>query len=208
MGDGRGIEDIAPGTHLAPRSFYRRSPELVARELLGATLVHMASDGACAGLIVETEAYLGANDEAAHSRAGRTERTKVIFGPPGRAYVYKVYGIHWCLNVVAEPSGSAGCVLLRSLEPTFGIPQMASRRNGAIPRAIVASGPGRLTRAMGIDGRLNGADYLAGPLTIRLPDVRRQLPTKVTTRVGIRRSAELPLRFCLADNPSVSRPWP
>ena len=168
------------------RSFYARDTVAVARDLLGKLLVH----GETSGVIIETEAYLGAGDLAAHSAAGITPRTRVIFGEPGHAYVYLNYGIHECLNIVTEPSGVAGCVLIRALRPVDGIPQMRERRGNA---KDLAGGPGKLTQAMAITRALNGADLTVGPLTLHdlgpPPDVR------VTTRIGITKSAELPLRF-------------
>src|SRR5579859_267717 len=126
---------------ILPRSFYNRGAITVARQLLGKVLVH----GPAAGMIVETEAYLGGDDLAAHSARGITPRTRVIFGPPGHAYVYFIYGMHECLNLVAEPEGSPGCVLIRALEPVSGIQCMQRRRPGARTLRDLASGPGKLT---------------------------------------------------------------
>src|SRR5579864_9379725 len=131
---------------ILPRAFYSRPTVEVARELLGKVLVH----GRVAGMIVETEAYLGGDDLAAHSARGITNRTRVIFGPPGHAYVYFIYGMHECLNLVAEPLGSPGCVLIRAAEPVAGIPIMKRRRAKARTVEKLASGPGNLTRAFGI----------------------------------------------------------
>ncbi len=174
---------------ILPRSFYARATVEVARDLLGCYLVH----GERAGKIVETEAYLGRHDLAAHASRGLTARTRVIFGPPGHAYVYLIYGMYWCLNLVAEPEGTPGCVLLRALEPVRGL-------DGTRP-----SGPGRLTRAMGITSRQNGADVTRGALVVRRPEKAEEAEIVATPRVGIRRCAEWPLRFCLAGNPWVSR---
>ncbi len=126
--------------------FYVRPAVEVAQSLLGKVIVH----GGVAGLIVEVEAYLGVSDLAAHASAGITDRTRVIFGPPGRAYVYLIYGIHECLNFVAEPEGMAGCVLIRALEPLCGVEAMRRRRPAARRRVDLCSGPGKLTAAMGI----------------------------------------------------------
>ena len=195
------------GTHLPLRSFYSRDPKCVARDLLGTILVHTTEDGMVAGRIVEVEAYLGDGDAAAHSSAGLTPRTRVIFGPPGHAYVYKIYGLHCCLNVVTEPEGTPGCVLVRALEPLAGIALMRVRRGPRIAAGLIASGPGRLTQAMGIGMRQNGADLLASPLTLHLPDGPGRPDVTTTTRVGITRATELALRFFVTDNPFVSRPW-
>ena len=157
---------------ILPRAFYARPTVEVARDLLGKILVH----GDRRGRILEVEAYLGEGDEAAHSFRGRTKRTEVIFGPPGHAYVYFIYGMSDCLNVVAEPEGRPGCVLIRSVEGH-------------------GDGPGKLTRSLGITREHYGADLTRGALTIR--EAGRQHPFRivVTPRIGIRRSADLPLRF-------------
>jgi DNA-3-methyladenine glycosylase len=154
--------------------------------LIGKLLVH----GETTGIIVETEAYLGLGDLAAHSAAGITPRTRVIFSHPGHAYVYLNYGIHECLNIVAEPDGVAGCVLIRALKPVDGLELMQVRRKGA---KDLAGGPGKLTQALGITRALNGADVTVGPLVIR--DIGVSLRIQTTTRIGINKSQELPLRF-------------
>src|SRR5215207_7830796 len=136
-----------------PRRFYSRSTIDVAKELLGKILRH----GNTAGIIVETEAYLGGDDLASHSARGITDRTRVIFGPPGHAYVYLIYGMYECLNIVAEPDGIAGCVLIRAVEPIEGIEIMQMRRPAAERPVDLASGPGKLTLALGITRTLNGA---------------------------------------------------
>src|ERR1041384_2365522 len=140
------------------RDFYDRPASEVARDLLAQVLVH----GPTAGIIVETEAYLGGNDLAAHSARGITPRTKVIFGPPGHAYVYFIYGMYECLNLVAEPEAAPGCVLIRALEPVAGIDLMRQRRPAARKLEQLASGPGKLTLAMGITRALNGVDVTRG----------------------------------------------
>src|SRR2546426_11873335 len=137
---------------ILPRSFYARHTIEVARDLLGKILVH----GETAGRIVETEAYLGGDDLAAHSARGITNRTKVIFGPPGHAYVYFIYGMYECLNLVAEPEGKPGCVLIRAVEPICGIATMVRRRPAARTVEDLASGPGKLTLAMGVTRAQNG----------------------------------------------------
>lgn len=184
-----------------PRSFYRRSTIDVARELLGKVLAH----GPTAGIIVETEAYLGGDDLAAHSAAGLTHRTRVIFGPPGHAYVYLSYGMHECMNIVAEPDGKAGCVLIRALEPVEGMEIMRERRTRARTDRDLASGPGKLTQALAIDRRHNGADMTRGDLIVRDPASPRRIEIEVTKRIGITKCADLPLRFFVKANPFVSR---
>jgi DNA-3-methyladenine glycosylase len=184
-----------------PRSFYRRPTAEVARELLGTVLRH----GETAGRIVETEAYLGGEDLAAHSARGITPRTKVIFGPPGHAYVYFIYGMYECLNLVAEQEGVPGCVLIRAVEPLDGIDVMWERRPKARRMEDLASGPGRLTLALGITRKLNGADVTRPPLTVH-EGIDEQRPAIVTTpRIGISQCADWPLRFYIAGSRFVSR---
>lgn len=186
---------------ILPRSFYSRHTTEVARGLLGKILVH----GETSGKIVETEAYLGGDDLAAHSARGITQRTRVIFGPPGHAYVYFIYGMYECLNLVAEPAGKPGCVLIRALEPVAGIEVMQRRRPAARTLHALASGPGRLTLAMGITRAQNGADVTRGPLTVRAPRQQEPFEIEVTPRIGIRHCADWPLRFIIRGNPFVSR---
>lgn len=157
-----------------PRRFYARSPVEVARDLLGQILDCEGRQGR----ILEVEAYLGEGDEAAHSHRGVTKRTQVIFGPPGRAYVYFIYGMYYCLNVVTEPEGKAGCVLIRAVEGQ-------------------GNGPGKLTRALGITLEHNGCDLVRGPIRILRAEGPVVGAVEVTPRIGIRRSAELLLRFVL-----------
>ncbi len=183
------------------RTFYDRPTVEVARGLLGKILVH----GECSGIIVETEAYLGLNDSAAHASRGITERTRVIFGPPGHAYVYLIYGMHECLNLVAEPDGVPGCVLIRALEPLSGIGEMRNRRPGARLDQSLCSGPGKLTRAMGITRAQNGVDVTRGDLAVRDPSRMACIEIEVTPRIGIRQCADWPLRFLIKGNPCVSR---
>jgi DNA-3-methyladenine glycosylase len=184
-----------------PRAFYNRSAVEVARALLGKVLVH----GSTSGVIVETEAYLGLTDRAAHSWRGITPRTRVMFGPPGHAYVYLIYGMYECLNVVAEPEGSPGCVLIRAIEPLEGIARMRRRRSGARGIENLANGPGKLTLALGITRRDNGADFTKGALTIHKPASAETLRIGVSPRIGIRHCADWPLRFFIEGNRFVSR---
>ena len=197
--------ELLAATQLPARSFYARPTVEVARSLLGTILLHRTDDGLLAGVIVEVEAYLGQDDPAAHSSAGRTARTRVIFGDPGHAYVYKIYGLHHCLNVVAEPGGTPGCVLIRALEPVCGIDTMRSRRVAARRANQIASGPAKLTQAMGIGIEAYGADLLGEPLSIRVPRREPEVEVKTTKRIGIRKARELDLRFFIVDNEHVSR---
>ncbi len=158
--------------------------------------------GNVSGLIVETEAYLGGDDLASHSAIGITPRTKVIFGPPGHAYVYFIYGMHECLNLVAEREGTPGCVLIRALQPVSGIELMRERRPKAKTVHDLASGPGKLTRAMGITRALNGADVTRGELVVR-ETAAEALHVEATPRVGISKCRDLPLRFTIAGNKFV-----
>ncbi len=185
---------------ILPRSFYERPTIEVARDLLGKVLVH----GEAAGAIVETEAYLGGDDLAAHSARGITDRTRVIFGPPGHAYVYFIYGMYDCLNIVVEPKGQPGCVLIRALEPVAGVEIMRKRRPAAKKPEDLASGPGKLTLAMGITRAHNGVDLTRGPLVVRAPADMRRVEIDVTPRIGIRHCADWPLRFLVRGNRYVS----
>jgi len=173
------------------RGFYERPTTEVARGLLGKVLEH----GETAGIVIETEAYLGGDDLASHSARGITERTRVIFGPPGHAYVYLIYGMYECLNIVAEPAGQPGCVLVRALEPVAGVEIMRQRRPAARRVEDLASGPGKLTLALGITRAHNGADLTRGPLVVREPAVPRAFEIMTTPRIGITQCADLPLRF-------------
>jgi DNA-3-methyladenine glycosylase len=185
---------------ILPRSFYARSTVEVARGLLGKVLVH----GPAAGIIVETEAYLGGADLAAHSARGLSARTRVIFGPPGHAYVYLIYGMYECFNLVAEPDGQPGCVLIRALQPVSGLELMRSRRGAARKPVELANGPGKLTLALGITRADNGADVTRGTLVVREGKAAGPIEIAVTRRIGITRSPELPLRFLIPGNAFVS----
>jgi len=173
----------------------------VARALLGKTLVH----GRVAARIVETEAYLGLTDAAAHASRGRTARTEVLFGHPGHTYVYLIYGMYECLNVVAEPHGSPGCVLIRALEPLRGIESMRRRRPAVKRIEDLANGPGKLTLAMGITRRHNGVDLTRGPLAIHAPGSEGPVEIAVSPRIGITKNPDWPLRFYIAGNRFVSK---
>src|SRR5690242_14572750 len=187
---------------ILPRRFYERPTVEVARALLGKVLVH----GPAAGAIVETEAYLGGDDLAAHSARGITGRTRVIFGPPGHAYVYFIYGMYECLNLVVEPENVPGCVLIRALEPVAGLEIMRRRRPAARKPEDLTSGPGKLTLALNITRAQNGADVTRGSLVVREPAEVRPLEIAVSPRIGITHCADLPLRFFLRGNRFVSGP--
>jgi DNA-3-methyladenine glycosylase len=203
-------------TPLTP-AFYNRDPRRVARALLGKLLVRKTPAGILAGRIVETEAYLGQDDAAAHSAAGKTPRNAVLFGPPGRAYVYFIYGNHYCLNVSCLPDGVPGGVLFRALEPVAGLERMAKARGieieigskikGLATRKKISSGPGRLSEALGITRqRDNGKNLTSARSDLRIvDDGYRVHRVVVTPRIGIAKSAERPLRYLIAGNPFVSR---
>jgi DNA-3-methyladenine glycosylase len=192
--------------------FFNRDPRRVARALLGKLLVRKTPRGILAGRIIETEAYLGKGDAAAHAAAGKTARNAVLFGPPGHAYVYFVYGNHYCLNVSCLADGVPGGVLFRALEPVSGIAQMAEARGLEVAKEIdlkkISSGPGRLAEAMEITReRDNGKSLVSRRSDLRIVDdgyrVRR---VTVTPRIGIVKSAEQPLRYFIAGNRFVSGP--
>jgi DNA-3-methyladenine glycosylase len=178
-------------SRILPRTFYARATVEVARDLLGKILVH----GGVAGRIIETEAYLGLDDRAAHASRGLTPRTRVLFGPPGHAYVYFVYGMHECLNLVTEADGTPGCVLIRAIEPLAGIGRMRQRRPAARRVEDLTSGPGKLAAALGITRSLYGADLTRGALTVRGLRQEPPMDIEVTPRIGIRECADWPLRF-------------
>jgi len=198
-----------PGVRPLPQEFYLGDPAAVARQLLGKLIVRILEGQNLIGRIVETEAYLGVDDPASHSFPGPTARNSVMFGPPGRAYVYFIYGMHYCLNVSCEPEGQAGAVLFRALEPVSGAAEMARLRGlpeGAPPR-LLTSGPGRLCQALGIvrDGT-NGIDLTSPRSALYIGD-DGYVPAGVTVtpRIGIRKASELPLRFLVSGNKFVSK---
>jgi DNA-3-methyladenine glycosylase len=178
-----------------PRSFYDRDTILVARELLGKWLVHCSAGRERVGRIVEVEAYLGEHDLAAHSSKGLTERTKIMFGPPGHAYVYFIYGMYFCMNVVTEREGHASAVLFRAIEP---VRNLEGRTQG----------PGLLCRAMEIDKRLNGHDLLSDDFFIAAPPEREPISIAKGPRVGVayaKHWAKRHLRFYIKGNAFVSK---
>jgi DNA-3-methyladenine glycosylase len=196
--------------------FYDRDPRRVARALLGKLLVRRTAGGVLAGRIVETEAYLGKDDPAAHSAAGRTARNAVLFGPPGIAYVYFIYGNHYCLNVSCLPDGAAGGVLFRALEPVVGVEQMAEARGIELTKDValrkiselrkISSGPGRMAEALDVTReRDNGKSLVSSRSDLRIvDDGYRVRGVTVTPRIGIVKAAERPLRYFVTGNPFVS----
>lgn len=179
-----------------PRKFYARAAQTVAQDLLGKHLVRVVEGNVRIGRIVEVEAYLGPHDRAAHSSKGLTPRTRVMFGPPGHAYVYMIYGIHYCMNVVTEEEGYGSAVLLRALEPVRGI-------------SVRTQGPALLCRALGIDRALNGCDLLSAEFHVAEP--RDQEPFRIIRRprIGVDYAGQWArrlLRFYIRGNPYVSRP--
>jgi DNA-3-methyladenine glycosylase len=190
----------APGL---PPGFYARDVVEVARDLVGCVIEH----GGVSGVIVETEAYHD-SEPACHAFVGLTARTETLFGPPGRAYVYRSYGIHALLNAVCEPVGVGAAVLIRALEPLEGVEIMRARR-GLTSVADLCSGPGKLTQALDVELVDNGTDLQSGPLVIRpRPAAWRDVAITSGPRIGITKAVELPWRFCAAGSRSVSRPRP
>ncbi len=178
------------GRRLA-RSFFDRPTLIVARELLGQRLVRVRNGRRLAGLITETEAYLGETDLASHARPGRTARNAVMYGQPGCAYVYFTYGMHWCLNVVTEREGFPSAVLLRAIAPVESVAEMR-RRRGPVPEKNLTDGPAKLTQALGIDGRLNGHDLCApgAKLFVERAALPRSARVTVGPRVGLNNTPE------------------
>jgi len=202
---------------LLRRAFFDRDPRIVARELLGKLIVRREGRKQLAGRIVEVEAYLGAGDLAAHAAAGNTARNSVLWGPPGHAYVYFIYGVHYCLNISCLPEGEAGCILIRALEPVSGLRDMAHARGLAdldltSPRDLrkLASGPGKLCEALGITRpRDNAKDMVSAASDLQvISDGFRVDEVAVTQRIGITKSADLPLRYVIAGNAFASSTKP
>jgi DNA-3-methyladenine glycosylase len=199
-------------------SFYERPTLMVARDLVGTILIVEAGGRRISGRIVEVEGYLGEEDPASHAGRGPTPRSQIMFGRPGVAYVYLIYGVHHCLNVVTEPAGRAGAILIRALEPLEGCELMARRRGrrrpappeGVGPYSRLCSGPGKLCQALGIDLRDNGASLCGGPRLKRrriwLERGDRQGRVRATPRIGVRRAADRFFRFVDPDSDSLSVP--
>lgn len=188
------------------RAWFDRPAMTLARDLLGCRLIHDAEDGTVGGRIVETEAYRGPEDLAAHSARGRTARNAVMFGPPGFLYVYLIYGLHHCLNVVAGPGEKPEAVLIRALELDQGLELARARRGAAAAAHRLASGPGNVGRALGVDRAQDGVDLLAGPVRIEPAAGRARVARG--PRVGVDYAgpwAARPMRFWIPDDPHVSR---
>jgi DNA-3-methyladenine glycosylase len=192
-----------------PREFYARDSVVVARELIGCVLVHRVNSSALAGVIVEAEAY-GPDDPASHAFRGATPRNSVMFGPPGHAYIYLSYGVHWCANAVTGSAGTGEAVLIRALEPTAGVECMRRNRgvrfeeDPSLDRSL-CRGPGSLCRALGIAGDMNGMDLVGERLFVSF-GLQGDYPVIQTTRIGLTKAADVPWRFLAAGNPYVSRP--
>ncbi|HVF39637.1 MAG TPA: DNA-3-methyladenine glycosylase [Gemmatimonadaceae bacterium] len=190
---------------ILPRDFYDRDTETVSRELLGAVLETETEHGRTTGIIVETEAYLGEHDPACHAVVGRTRRTNPLYGKPGIAYVYFIYGVHWCFNAVTRREGLPSAVLVRAVEPLEGEELMRMRR-GPKPREVdLTNGPGKLCAALGIDGAMNGLPVQRRPIVIREGEPVAKELIETTPRIGITRAADWPLRYLLRGNQWVSR---
>ena len=188
-----------------PVTFFRRPAETVAADLLGMVVVSSIGGRSTAGVIVETEAYLGYDDPASHGYLHRRNaRNAALFGPPGLWYVYLSYGMHWCANLVCQQAGYASAVLLRALEPLDGLEIMRQRR-GAVPDRALCSGPGKLCQALGIDRDLDGARMGASPVLVRRPVRSEERRIAATPRVGITKAVDWPLRFVVAGSPWLSR---
>ncbi|MGQ0816267.1 MAG: DNA-3-methyladenine glycosylase [Gemmatimonadota bacterium] len=191
-------------------SFYARDTERVAPELLGTTLVSTVGGKRVSGLIVETEAYIGPHDPASHGaeRIGRTARNESMFGPPGIAYVYRIYGVHWCLNAVTHIPDFPAAVLIRAIQPLDGIEIMRRRRGAQLRDRDLASGPGKLAEAFGITGKLDGHPLNQPPLWIEVGARISKQAIVCAPRIGISRAADWPLRFCVRGSEWLSRKHP
>ena len=188
-----------------PRAFYERETEVVARELLGAVLECETDDGIASGIIVETEAYLGEHDLACHAAAGRTARTEALYGAPGTSYVYFIYGMYWCFNAVTRAEGLPSAVLVRALEPLDGIALMHKRRPRVRNEVDLTNGPGKLCTALGIAGSMSAKSLQRRPLVIRQGEPVSDDKVEVTTRIGITKCADWPLRWIVQGNRFVSK---
>lgn len=188
-----------------PRAFYDRPTLAVARDLLGKLLLRRTADGVAGGVIVETEAYVAAIDPASHGFRGQTPRNRSMFGGPGMAYVYRSYGIHYCLNAVTEAEGAAAAVLIRAIRPQVGLALMRARRGERIADRDLARGPGRLCQALALTVADDGVDLLGSALWIaEPPESAPALRIATTARVGISQAADWPWRFVVVGDPYVS----
>jgi len=190
---------------ILPKSFYRRDTTVVARDLLGMVLERKTLDGITSGRIVEVEAYLGPGDPASHAAPGLTARNAYLFGPPGIAYVYFIYGRYWCVNAVSGKKGGGTAVLIRALEPLDGVDIMRKRRGDHISVQNLTNGPARLCLALSIDKHQSGKSLQRGPLVIREGTAFPDSAISVSPRIGITRAASWPLRFYVTGNRNVSR---
>jgi DNA-3-methyladenine glycosylase len=195
----------ARGSLPLPVSFYDRETEAVSRDLLGAVLECRTPDGIVSGRIVETEAYIGEHDPACHAAAGHTERTRWLYGHPGTAYVYFIYGVHWCFNAVTRAAGHPSAVLVRAIEPIAGIDIMRRRRPAARNDRDLTNGPGKLCAALGVDGSYNGLRLDRFPLRIRAGEPVPDSEVMLSPRIGITKAADWPLRWYIAGNAWVSK---
>jgi DNA-3-methyladenine glycosylase len=200
------VREAEAASPTLPLAFYQRPAEKVARELLGMILLSDVGGERVAGRIVETEAYVGPEDEASHgsARIGRTRRNASMFGPAGRAYVYRIYGIHWCLNAVTGEEGHPAAVLIRAAEPLEGLEVATARRANRPPRELMR-GPGNLCAALAVEGSLDGHRLGDLPLRILAGDPVEDERVRRGPRIGITRAADLPLRFWIGHSPWVSR---
>lgn len=208
------ILDIATETteqkwFIPDKKYYFRPTEKVAKDMIGCLLLNMTqADNAmvlCGGRIVEVEAYLGETDPACHVARGVTQITQIFYREGGIAYVFHAYGIYHCFNVITMPAGSAGCVLIRAIEPLFSLEEMAKRRNVSLDKPQnLCSGPGKLCQAMAIDSKHNGWNLRNSLLLILAPD-SKEMPISRGPRMGISKAADWPLRFWTKDSPWVSR---
>lgn len=191
---------MSPRARAVGRAFFDRAPEVVAEQVIGCEI----SYGGCGGIVVEAEAY-GQSDPASHSFRGETPRCRSMFGPPGTVYVYLLYGLHWCLNLVTEAEGTGAAVLIRAIEPTHGIDLMRQRRGTDDPRLLCA-GPGRLTQALGVTGVIDGQSLAAAGVHVGRravqPDIAR------VPRIGISQATDLPWRMVARGSRYLSRPIP
>lgn len=206
--------NLPPATNVIPKRFLNQETIEVAKGLLGTFLVHHSHQGMTVGRIVETEAYLGTGDPACHAARGKTPRNAVMFGPAGYNYVYFIYGMYYCYNIVTGKPGVGEAVLIRALEPIDGIPLMKKRRKTDDLKNL-CSGPGKLVLAMGIDKQHNGLSVLEGPIQV-IQSKHSKLKSRgdyvedkdiiSTSRIGIKAGSDLPLRFLIKNNSFVSRP--
>ena len=190
---------------ILPAAFYDRDTELASRELLGCVLECTTAEGKASGIIVETEAYIGEHDPACHAAAGRTTRTAPLYGRPGIAYVYFIYGMYWCVNAVTRAEGLPSAVLIRALEPLEGIELMRGRRPRAKSDRDLTNGPGKLCIALGIGPEHNGVSLQRGGLVVREGRRVEDRDVVIAPRIGIKKAADWPLRWYIKNNDFVSK---